>query len=514
MIFLVVALMASTRAGQIARRRGTSTRQRAGAVFQPLLRCDGHRRPEWLLQWVNPAAERTLGYSRQELLSRRLVDFIHPEDRNPALRVLDGLSTGDGPVHFEVRCICRDGSVRWLDGNLVSGQGVVYGAARDITERRREQSELAVLAEQQAALRRVATLVARGVGPSEVFSAVAEELARVLGVQNAAVWRYEPDGAATLLAARDDPGAKKMPVGKRFTLEGDNVAAMVFRTGRPARMDSHDHAAGSAAAQMRELGLRGGVGAPIIVDGRLWGAAIVGSSRPAPLPPDTEERIADFTDLVATAIANAQTHAELTASRARIVAAAMTPGAVSNAICMTAPNRGWSRSGLRCAPRRRRCPPNSTCSGADFRHRYYSGRRFAGSTRDLTRRPSGDLVQGRIGARAQEALGRRSAVPVELDLAVDRWLPESVEVGAVVAEALTNAAKHAQASEVTVGVEAEDAYLRLSIRDDGIGGADTANGSGLIGLVDRVEARGCTMAILSHTGTGTSLHVKIPLEVQ
>jgi GAF domain-containing protein len=171
------------------------------------------------------------------------------------------------------------------------------------------------LAGEQAALRRVATLVARGVDPSEVFSAVAQELAGVLGVLNASVWRYKPDGAATLLAARDEPGARKMPVGKRFTLEGDNIAAMVLRIGGTARMNSHDDAAGSAAAEIRELGLRGGVGAPIIVAGRLWGAAIVGTSQSTPLPPDTEVRVEDFAELIATAIANAATRAELQASR-------------------------------------------------------------------------------------------------------------------------------------------------------------------------------------------------------
>ena len=187
-------------------------------------------------------------------------------------------------------------------------------------DQRRREAELSgelgrVVAKQQAALRQVATLVARGVDPSEVFAAVPRELAQVLGVQNAAVWRYEPDGAATLLAAYDAPDAKKMPVGMRFTLEGDNIAAMVLHTGAAARMDSHDHAAGSAAAQIRELDLKGGVGAPIIADGRLWGAAIVGTSRPEPLPPDTEARVVDFADLVATAIANAATRAELEVSR-------------------------------------------------------------------------------------------------------------------------------------------------------------------------------------------------------
>jgi len=144
-----------------------------------------------------------------------------------------------------------------------------------------------MLAGQQSALRRVATLVARGASPSEVFSAVAAELARSLGAPNAALFRYEADGSGTLLAAHDNPGLSKMPVGEHFSLGGDNIAAMVLRTGRAARMDSHDRAAGCAAARIRALGLRGGVGAPIVGDGRVWGVAIVGSPRHEPFPPDT-----------------------------------------------------------------------------------------------------------------------------------------------------------------------------------------------------------------------------------
>ncbi|WP_414687175.1 GAF domain-containing protein [Mycobacterium sp.] len=146
-----------------------------------------------------------------------------------------------------------------------------------------------MLAGQQSALRRVATLVARGASPSEVFSAVAAELARSLGAPNAALFRYEADGSGTLLAAHDNPGLSKMPVGEHFSLGGDNIAAMVLRTGRAARMDSHDRAAGCAAARIRALGLRGGVGAPIVGDGRVWGVAIVGSPRhePFPLTPGT-----------------------------------------------------------------------------------------------------------------------------------------------------------------------------------------------------------------------------------
>jgi GAF domain-containing protein len=184
------------------------------------------------------------------------------------------------------------------------------------------RDELTVLVEQQAALRRVATLVARGVPPSDVFAAVVMELSRCLGTDYAALFRCETGGAATLVAAWDRPGATKEPVGGRFSLEVENLAATVLRTGRAARMDSHGNAPGSAAADIPEPGSRSGVGAPIVVDGRLWGSAIVGSSGPEALPPDTAARVGDFADLVATAIANAATREELTASRARIVAAA------------------------------------------------------------------------------------------------------------------------------------------------------------------------------------------------
>jgi signal transduction histidine kinase len=399
--------------------------------------------------------------------------------------------------------------------------GVAYLArsrAVEADQRRREaeasRDELGVLAEQQAALRRVATLVARGVSPSEVFSAVAAELARVLAVQNASVWRYEPDGASTLLAACDEPGAKKMPVGKRFTLEGDNIAAMVLHTGRPARMDSHDNAAGSAAAQIRELDLRGGVGAPIIVDGRLWGAAIVGTSRPEPLPPDSEARVGDFTDLVATAIANAETHAELTASRTRIVAAADDARRRIERDLHDGAQQRLVSLGLEMRTAEASVPPELHSFKDQISHLVKGLTGVSEELQEISRgiHPA-ILSKGGLGP-ALKTLARRSAVPVELDLRVDRRLPDSVEVGAyyVVAEALTNAAKHARASVVHVYAEAEDANLRLLIRDDGIGGADTANGSGLTGLVDRVEALGGQMTISSQPGRGTSLAVKIPLE--
>jgi signal transduction histidine kinase len=412
-----------------------------------------------------------------------------------------------------------------LAANTLAGVARARAAEADqrrqeADQRRREANVAAerahALAELQAALRRVATLVARGVTPGDVYAAVATELARCLGVYYSALWRYEPDGAATLLVVRDDdPGLKKMPVGARFSLEGDSVPAMVLRTGRPARMDSYENAAGSTAARLRDLGLRAAVGAPIVVDGRVWGAAIVGSSRPEPLPPDTEARVADFTDLVATAIANAQAHAELTASRARIVAAADDA------------RRRLERDLHDGAQQR------LVSLGLQLRAAEASVPAGLGSLREQI----SDIVDGLVGVSAEvqeisrgihpailskgglgpalKTLGRRSTVPVELDLAVDRRLPESAEVAAyyVVAEALTNAAKHARASQVTVRAEAGDANLHLAIQDDGIGGADSAMGSGLTGLIDRVEAIGGKMAVSSPPGSGTSLLVEIPVEI-
>jgi signal transduction histidine kinase len=395
--------------------------------------------------------------------------------------------------------------------------GLVRTRAAEADQRRREADRAAerarVLAEQQAALRRIATLIARGVPSSKVFSAVAKELARVLGVHHSALVRYEPDGASVLLAGLDEPGLAEKPVANHYPVEGENVPAMVLRTGRPARMDSHDNAHGPAAAHIRELGIRCGVGAPIIVDGRLWGAALVGSTQPEPLPPDTEARIADFTDLVATAIANAETRAELTASRARVVAAADEARRRVERDLHDGAQQRLVSLGLALRTAEASAPPPLKDQMSDI----VTG--LAGVSQDLREISRGIhpaiLSKGGL-VPALETLARRSAVPIKLDVGVDRQLPECAEVATyyIVAEALTNAAKHARASEVSVCVEVEGANLRLSIRDDGIGGADIAKGSGLTGLIDRVEALGGQMQISSHAGTGTSLLIKIPLEVR
>jgi GAF domain-containing protein len=184
------------------------------------------------------------------------------------------------------------------------------------------RTEVGRLAEEQAALRRVATLVAREASPAEVFSVVTEELGRLLGADIAALARLEPGNTATVVAAWSEGEGDYVPVGTRISLEDESVARTVMETGRPARRDNLQQASDSISAMARQLGVTSTVGTPIVVEGRLWGGMSVSSRQPEPLPTDTESRIADFAELVATAIANAEARTELTASRARVVAAA------------------------------------------------------------------------------------------------------------------------------------------------------------------------------------------------
>jgi signal transduction histidine kinase len=289
---------------------------------------------------------------------------------------------------------------------------------------------------------------------------------------------------------------------------------MVLRTGRAARMDSHDNASGPAAARFRELGMCSAVGAPIIVGDRLWGAATVGTSRPGPLPADTEARVQDFAGLVATAIANTETRAQLSASRARIVAAADEARRRIERDLHDGAQQRLVSLGLEVRTAEDCVPPELRPLKEQISHILTSVAEISEEVQEISRgiHPA-ILSKGGLGP-ALKALARRSTVPVELDLRADRRLPDAVEAASyyVVAEALTNAAKHAQPSGVNVSVVAEGATVHLSIRDDGIGGADAANGSGLTGLIDRVEALGGTVVISSQPGNGTSLLGQIPFE--
>ena len=255
---------------------------------------------------VNPAFERTLGYSADELLARQFMDFVHPDDRQATLEAFGDVVEGGEVTQFENRYITKDGAERWLQwsSRAVPDQSVVYAIARDVTESRR-------ITEEQAALRRVATLAARESSPVEILGAVTEEAARVLETEAVGLLRFEPDGTATLVAQSQTPWDPP-PLGSRFTLEGENVVASVHRTGQTARMDDWANATGSVAAMAHVLGVRSTVATPIVVEGRLWGTMIAATSQSKPLPADTESRIGEFTELVATAISNAESREALT----------------------------------------------------------------------------------------------------------------------------------------------------------------------------------------------------------
>jgi signal transduction histidine kinase len=258
------------------------------------------------------------------------------------------------------------------------------------------------------------------------------------------------------------------------------------------------------------------VGAPIVVDGRLWGVILAAArTRPEPLPVATESRMAEFTALVGVAVSNAQTRAELTASRVRIVGAAdETRRRIERDLHDGTQQRLVSLA-LELRTAEATVPPDSSELKARLRK---TAAGLAGAVEDLQEISRGIhpaiLADGGLGP-ALRGLGRRSSLPVKLDVGPMERLPQAVETAAyyVVAEALANAIKHASASVAQVGLEVRDRTLRVSIRDDGVGGADPAQGSGLVGLRDRVEALGGTIALTSPPGQGTSMVLELPVEL-
>jgi signal transduction histidine kinase len=375
---------------------------------------------------------------------------------------------------------------------------------------------LARLAEEQAALRRVATLVARGVPPEEVLAAVTEEVGRLLGTHFAGMARYQSDDTVTVLATWADEGehggAHPLVPGP-WPLEGGDLASTI--SGRPVRIDDYHGVPGRIAAFVRdELGIGSSVGSPIVVEGRLWGALFVHSKQShQPLPRDTESRLTGFTELVATAIANAEGRAALAASRARIVAAADETRRRIERDLHDGIQQRLVSLGLELRAAQATVPPQLGELEGMLSRIAEGLTSVFDELREISRGIHPAILSEGGLEPALRALCRRSAVLVELDLRADRRLPAHLEVAAyyVVSEALTNAVKHAHASVVHVELDTHDAILHFAIRDDGIGGADPGQGSGLVGLSDRIEALGGTLQVTSPAGNGTTLVIEVPL---
>jgi signal transduction histidine kinase len=377
------------------------------------------------------------------------------------------------------------------------------------------RDELRRIAEEQAALRRVATIVARGVAQPEVFGAVAAETGGVLVADCTAIGRFEPDGTATVVGSWDKLGGPwlALALGSRWPAEQASVAAQVRRTGRPAWIRDYEYPGGAAAAWARKHGIRSSVGSPIVVDRRLWGV-IIAFYRAAGSREGIEGRMLAFTELAAMAVANAESRAQLAASRARVVAASdETRRRIERDLHDGTQQRLISLA-LQLRAAQARVPPAQQDLARQWSRTAQGLADAVEELREISRglHPA-ILERGGLGP-ALRALARRAALPVELSVRVGGRLPEQVEVAAyyVVSEALTNAAKHARASVVQVDIGVADQELRLLVRDDGAGGADPSRGSGLIGLSDRVEAVGGCIEITSPSGGGTSLLVTIPVD--
>jgi signal transduction histidine kinase len=378
------------------------------------------------------------------------------------------------------------------------------------------RDELTRLLEEQAALRRVATLVARGIPPAEIFAAVAEEIRRLLDADDAGVGRFEPDGTVVVVVGVVGQDPLRLPVGTRVELREYLAPAVVWRTGRSARVDEDEWSGMSdpVADTLRRVGIRSMAASPIVVEGRLWGVVTV-LTRRAPFPPGAADRMADFTELVATAVGNAESRAELAASRTRIVAAADETRRRIERDLHDGTQQRLVSLGLELRLAQSRVPAELPELETEVGRVADELNGVVDDLREIARgiHPA-ILSEGGLGP-ALRTLARRAAIAVELDSATITRLPEPIEVAAyyVVSEALTNATKHAYASVVRVTVEERDEILHLSIRDDGAGGADPGRGSGLIGLRDRAEALGGTIDIGSPAGKGTLIVVELPLRL-
>jgi signal transduction histidine kinase len=371
-----------------------------------------------------------------------------------------------------------------------------------------EQTELRKV---EASLRRVATLAATAAPTRELFAAATEEVGRLLSVDLARMGRAEADGSLTIVAGWA-PGGDKVRVGSRWQVDPKYLAAMVLSTGHAVRADSR-HPSDVSGGILRDAGIRSAVGAPITVQGRLWGVIAAGTASERPLPAGTEARLAEFTELLGTAIANAQSLDELAASRRRVVAAGdearrrierdLHDGAQQQLLTLAIELRNAQAA----------VPSELPELDAELSRIVGGLTNAQEQLREFSRgiHPA-ILAAGGIGP-ALRTLARRSSLPVRLDVRAATRMPAPVEVATyyVVSEAITNAAKHAHAAVVDVRVEADDGSIRISVKDDGAGGADPDRGSGLVGLKDRVEALGGTLEIRSQAGAGTDLEVAIPI---
>jgi signal transduction histidine kinase len=370
------------------------------------------------------------------------------------------------------------------------------------------------LAHEQAALRRIATLVVSEADPAGTFGAVMYEAAQSLGVNTATIVRYDSPGTVTVLGGWSESGSLLFPVGSAIELGSEGSALVeVYRTGEAHRV-SYPEDAGSLVEDLRSHGYRSSVAAPVKLADGLWGALVASSVDESPLPDGSEQRLCDFADLVAQALANADAHDKLAASRARIVGAGdaerrrlernLHDGAQQRLVSLALQLR-LTQSALERRPEA--VPGLLEEAQAELA-------RALDELRELARGIHPAILTDRGLGPALEAILARAPLPVELTDLPEERLPEPVEAAVyyVVAETITNIAKHAHAESATVSVTLAGTTARVVITDNGIGGADPARGSGLRGLADRIEALDGGLRVESREGRGTRIEAQIPCE--
>jgi len=368
------------------------------------------------------------------------------------------------------------------------------------------------LADEQAALRRVATLVASGVQPSRVFGQVTEEVARLLAVPGASVMRYDGSRTATVVGGWSEDGALSLPLGSTFDLDGDTVVAKVLRSGSPQRVDRYQETSGTLSETLQRSGYQAAVAAPVLVGGRLWGALGAATRSDEPMPAGLEQRLCDFAELVAQALANADAREQLAASRARIVEAGdverrrlernLHDGAQQRLVALALDLTLIGVTLEKDPPAARKtliAAQDQLAQGLD-------------ELRELARGIHPAVLTERGLGPALHALVKRAPVRVDIIEMPEERLAGPVEAAAyyVAAEAITNVVKYARASHVRLSVSHADGRASLAVSDDGVGGADAAHGTGLRGLADRVEALGGHLYVDSPPGRGTRVLAEIP----
>jgi signal transduction histidine kinase len=376
-------------------------------------------------------------------------------------------------------------------------------------ENERLQAALRARLEEERALRRIATLIAQEHEPETVLAVVAEEVARHLGADAAMTARYDGPDSATVVADWSAPGVTPFPVGEQIELGPETAMARVYASRAPARVDSYEAMEGEYPEHLRTIGMHAAVAAPILVDGRLWGAVAAGSTD-EPFDAESETRLGAFAELVAQAIANVDARIELRRSRARIVEAAdearrrierdLHDGAQARLVCLAL--------SLRLAAGR--AEPATAVAIEDCLDEL---RTAMAELRELARGLHPAVLTERGLVAALEMLAALSPVPVTLDADLDGRLPIGVETALyfVAAEALTNVAKYAQASSVTVTLRRGDGAAEIAVADDGSGGARPDGGTGLRGLRDRVDALGGDLSVTSDPGAGTTVRARVPV---